>query len=169
MCTSKVCSKCGIEKPSSAFHLSGKPNGSLYSHCKECKKAYRSKRYYAQKANDPIRLWAHRGFHNAKYRAKKSGIPFTLTKEDVTQLVSSQSPTCTYCEVELNFQLYSEDMKDRWDAPSLDRLDPALGYILGNTVLSCYRCNAIKSDATHEELVRIALKVQELIEENNKD
>lgn len=46
--------------------------------------------------------------------------------------------------------------KERRTRPSLDRIIPSLGYIPGNVVLICVRCNAIKQDATAAEIQRVA-------------
>lgn len=47
-------------------------------------------------------------------------------------------------------------MKDRKDSPSLDRIIPNLGYIIQNVVVCCYRCNAIKNEASPDELQQLA-------------
>ena len=39
----KVCGRCGVIQPSSNFHT--RPNGKLYSWCKECSNTYQRKRY----------------------------------------------------------------------------------------------------------------------------
>jgi hypothetical protein len=41
-------------------------------------------------------------------------------------------------------------------SPSCDRIVPALGYVLGNVALLCWRCNHVKGDATAEELEAVA-------------
>ncbi len=42
------------------------------------------------------------------------------------------------------------------NSPTLDRLDPALGYTPENVVVISARANQIKTDATVEELYRVA-------------
>jgi hypothetical protein len=41
-------------------------------------------------------------------------------------------------------------------SPSLDRIDPGQGYVAGNVWVISYRANAIKNDASPEELEMIA-------------
>lgn len=41
-------------------------------------------------------------------------------------------------------------------SPTLDRLIPAKGYVRGNVMVISMRANRIKSDATLEELERVA-------------
>jgi hypothetical protein len=40
----------------------------------------------------------------------------------------------------------------RPDAPSLDKIDPKLGYVPGNIQVISHKANAMKWDATREEL-----------------
>ncbi|SKB50487.1 hypothetical protein SAMN05660880_01353 [Luteibacter sp. 22Crub2.1] len=47
------------------------------------------------------------------------------------------------------------------NSPSLDRIDPALGYVQGNVKVISSRANAIKSNASPEELLRVAAYYQE--------
>lgn len=47
------------------------------------------------------------------------------------------------------------------NSPSLDRIDPALGYVKGNVKVISSRANSIKSNATPEELLRVAAYYQE--------
>lgn len=44
---------------------------------------------------------------------------------------------------------------DRDYSPSLDRIDNRLGYVKGNVIVVSHRANAIKRDATLDELRRI--------------
>jgi hypothetical protein len=47
------------------------------------------------------------------------------------------------------------------NSPSLDRIDPSLGYVQGNVKVISSRANAIKSNASPEELLRVAAYYQE--------
>lgn len=47
------------------------------------------------------------------------------------------------------------------NSPSLDRVNPALGYVRGNVKVISSKANAIKSNATPEELLRVAAYYQE--------
>lgn len=46
-------------------------------------------------------------------------------------------------------------------SPTLDRINPALGYVRGNVRVISSRANSIKSDSTPEELLRVAAYMQE--------
>ena len=104
---------------------------------------------------------------NAKDRARKAGIPFDMSLEDVYDALNTSGGHCVYCGCLLNFQLMKADMNQRRSSPSLDRIVPSKGYTSSNVVVCCYRCNAMKSDATPQELSRLARIVGEIIQERN--
>jgi hypothetical protein len=98
---------------------------------------------------DPkARLFAH-----TKNRARKQGIPFAITIDDLPW-----SDICPILGVPLASTIGSGKgsglSKDF--APSVDRIDNTKGYVPGNVVVVSWRANRIKSDATADELRRIA-------------
>lgn len=83
---------------------------------------------------------------NARNRAKKYGIPFDLSSEDIT--------VPELCPV-LGTPIAKSNGKLNDNSPSLDRLVPALGYVKGNVRVISWRANRIKSDASVEELRKL--------------
>jgi hypothetical protein len=79
----------------------------------------------------------------AKQRAKKAGVPFSITDEDF------EIPE--FCPV-LGGKLESGTKKYHDNSPSLDRVIPELGYVPGNVVVMSFRANRIKGDASRAEL-----------------
>ena len=73
--------------------------------------------------------------HSAKHRCKDSDIPFDIEVEDLV-------PFPLYCPV-LGIQLdWLADARAVVDhAPSIDRLDPSLGYVRGNVTIISNRAN----------------------------
>jgi hypothetical protein len=51
-------------------------------------------------------------------------------------------------------------MGPRPASPSLDRIDNALGYVKGNVRIISFRANALRSNATLEELQAITRDMQ---------
>jgi hypothetical protein len=78
----------------------------------------------------------------ARYRAKKRGIPFTMTHEDIH--ITDACPIC------------GSGMPGGAVAPSLDRLIPSLGYTPENVWVICRQCNVRKNSSSTKDLYRIA-------------
>jgi hypothetical protein len=92
----------------------------------------------------------------AKSKAKKAGVLFNLTIRDLD--------TPGFCPV-LGIELDWGGGGTRDNAPSLDRLVPALGYVKENVRVISYRANRIKNDSSPEEIVRVAIYLCESINE----
>jgi hypothetical protein len=84
---------------------------------------------------------------NARQRALRYGLPFDLTLDDI--LVPEQCPV-------LGIPLRTGEGKASPYSPSLDRIDPRLGYVRGNVLVLSHRANTLKSDATPVELRQVA-------------
>ena len=91
---------------------------------------------------------AERLLQSAYQRARRTGLDFNLPKSDVEHLW----PADGRCPV-LGFRMLLDVEPDR--APSLDRIDPALGYVPGNVRIISLRANRIKGDASPHEMLRV--------------
>lgn len=110
----------------------------------EAYKAQREEQYRRRKQKNPIGVLVN----GARGRAKRKGVPFTITAADL------QQPT--HCPV-LGIELDYANAGLHVDASaSLDRIKPELGYVKGNVIIISWRANRIKCDATPEELLRVA-------------
>ena len=95
--------------------------------------------------------WLSRVLHQAQRRAKRDGLPMTLTQADLL-------PLPTRCPI-LGIRIDYERKPIRGaheDAPSLDRTDSETGYVPGNVRVISSRANRIKNDGTlaeHEAIV----------------
>jgi hypothetical protein len=63
-------------------------------------------------------------------------------------------PSCECCGRRFRLQPVNGVKSD--SSPSVDRIIPSLGYVLGNVALLCWRCNNLKRNATPDELLTIA-------------
>lgn len=87
-------------------------------------------------------------WYSAKARAKKVGVPFSIQVEDIL------IPPC--CPI-LGLPLQRKAGRGGGDAsPSLDRIVPEKGYVVGNIAVISNRANRIKSNASAEEIERVA-------------
>ena len=80
---------------------------------------------------------------SARARAKRDGRSFDITKSDIS--------VPNYCPV-LGIKLEVSEGKFTDSSPSLDRIDNSKGYVKGNIQVISNRANALKKDATVEEL-----------------
>ena len=97
-------------------------------------------------------------FHRSKSRARAKGLEHTITIEDI------KIPT--HCPL-LGIPLQDNTGQGRGNnptSPSLDRLDSSKGYTPDNIWVISNRANEIKSNATLEELERIATAFRAKIE-----
>jgi hypothetical protein len=83
----------------------------------------------------------------AKQRCKKSGVPCTITIDDIF--------IPEFCPI-LGVRLEFGDMATRDNSPSLDRVVPEFGYVPGNVAVISYRANRIKNEGLADEHRRIA-------------
>lgn len=87
-------------------------------------------------------LW----LNNIKFRAKRKGLPFDLTLEDL--------PIPETCPV-LGIPLIMRSGSFHDNSPSIDRLIPEKGYVRGNVAIVSYRANRIKDYGTLDELRKV--------------
>ena len=93
-----------------------------------------------RKHSNPERiLW-----QSAKDRAIKFNLPFDIEISDV--IIPS------HCKI-LGIPLFEGSGKPTANSPSLDRIDPKLGYVKNNIQVISFKANTIKSNATKEELI----------------
>lgn len=92
-------------------------------------------------------LW----LNNIKFRAKKKGIPFNITLDD---LVFPE--TCPVLGIPLRAR--SGSFHD--NSPSIDRNVPELGYVKGNVSIMSYRANRLKMHATLDELRKLIVYME---------
>lgn len=82
----------------------------------------------------------------AKKRASAAGLPFALTVHEIPSIPAR----CPVLGVAIAIG------GERGNSPSLDRVDPARGYVAGNVRVVSWRANRLRSDATAAELFMVA-------------
>jgi len=92
-----------------------------------------------------------RRLFETKYRAKKLNLKFDLTLEDLLSIFPDK---CPVFKTELSWG--HQTGKILPTSPSLDRIDPNKGYVMGNVQWLSNLANAMKNKATKEQLKQFA-------------
>lgn len=90
--------------------------------------------------------WAVVKHSSIRESAGKRGIPFDVTVDDILSL--GRPKYCKYLEVELDYTTTSLQP----NSPSVNRIDPKLGYVKGNLEVISNKANTMLLNATKEEL-----------------
>lgn len=167
----KTCKTCNTPKELNEenFHKRTVSKDGFNDDCKQCacekvsasRKKYADRirtynREYGRRNPDKVKKWNRenrvrnyevRMLHEAKTRATRRGLPFSITKNDFS------IPEC--CPV-LGIVLEIGEQFAKYNSPSLDAIRPELGYVPGNVAVISHRANSIKNDASVEELRRVA-------------
>ena len=121
----KICLKCKNE-------FTGRADKKFCSN--KCRNNYNNSLNYIQRL-----------YKVTKKRALFNNIPFNITEED---LVIPEN--CPVLGIPINRQIGSLSN----NSPSIDKIDPALGYIKGNVWIISMRANRMKSDLSREEIIK---------------
>ncbi len=84
----------------------------------------------------------------SRKRAKRDDREHTIAAEDIEHVTN-----CPVCGVLLERAKGKGNRNDH--SPTLDRFDPAIGYLPGNVFVICWRCNDIKGRGTMEDHLAI--------------
>lgn len=86
-------------------------------------------------------------FNAAKNRSKNKKLDFNLSIEDI--IIPTQ---CPYLNTKFIYGDYNKSM-------SIDRINPNLGYVKGNTEVISTKANRMKNTATKDELILFASNI----------
>lgn len=112
--------------------------------CRERKRALRKLTY----EKSPMNIWAGRIVTGSKKRAREYKIPHTITADYVRNIITD---TCPVFGVKFNFLgFYNNE-----NSPSIDRLDPKLGYVQGNVAIISRKANVIKNAYRSEDILKV--------------
>jgi hypothetical protein len=164
----KSCTRCHVEKAREEFSRASDKGDGRASHCKACRKIEHVRYYSVNKhkvtaytswysannrelCNARLARWRTKNpalslLQSARARARHYGISFNLTIDDITL-----PKLCPVLGLELNYE-YGTKARFSPNSPSIDRIVPSLGYTKGNVEVISWRANAIKTNATPEEL-----------------
>ncbi len=160
----KKCNTCGETKPLNEFHSKTVAKDGLTGHCIIC--GNESLRKSRAGKNEHLNKQARGYYRKARVRrrkerkdyperemviksrgrAKKKKVPHDIKAGDI--IIPKKCPICGAI-------LRTHAGRIGKNNKSLDRIIPKLGYVKGNIIVICRRCNMIKNDATPDEILRI--------------
>lgn len=155
----KKCSKCKQTKPLVEFNKTSSNKDGLSYLCQPCNlkvtRDYRSKNRDKYNLNQKTYRSNTEGFisqllHGAKTRAKKKGFAFSLTNQDIEDMMVKGDMKCSLTGLSMNLESSGRKKANAFKC-SLDRIDSNLGYTLDNVRLVCWAVNQMKADRTDEE------------------
>lgn len=103
----------------------------------------RSRRFKCAIENGDIEFYIKRRIGTVKSRANKNNINFNLDAKYLIDLWNQQSGRCFYSNLPMNNSM-KQDGFQSWDGPSLDRIEPTIGYVKGNVVWCIFGINSFK-------------------------
>ena len=99
-----------------------------------------------------LRMWTL-----AKQRSKRDELPFTITTDDFD--IPERCPV-----LGIKLKCGKGIGGSCGSSPTLDKLIPSLGYVKGNVFVMSRRANAIKSDASPDEIEAVAAWVRKTLD-----
>jgi hypothetical protein len=82
----------------------------------------------------------------AKNRAKVKNLPFNITSKYIWQLWEESGGRCALTKQKFDLTKWGGKGQVNPQAPSIDRIDPKLGYVKGNVRLITYHMNVALTD-----------------------
>lgn len=138
----KMCSSCGVLKEDNLFGFQSRQ-------CSDCK--YEKRKQYKLKHKNRLKKERYTYNHSfqgrlvaliqaAKQRAQKHNLEYTLDREWILDLYAKQTGKCLLTNIEFSIEKPCETNLNPF-SPSLDKINPKLGYTKENTRLVCVGIN----------------------------
>jgi hypothetical protein len=128
----KECSKCHELCSTSNFGFSVRSIDLLSSQCKTCRNCSTSYLKYSKIDN------LEKIYKSYKKNAKSRNLDFSISLEDLNELMTNQMGVCYYSGIPMTFSVKDPNKL------SIDRIDSNLGYFKENIVLCCSAINLMK-------------------------
>ena len=146
--STKICTKCKKVKLLTEFPVY---NNKINSHCYQCKRDYNAKH---QKT--PAGIYQQIKGRNGFYKDH----PFLITQSDFINWYINIPHKCVYCDIEeKELYLWKKIVGGRFRRLTVDCKENKIGYVKGNLVLACDKCNLMKADIlTYSEMREIGQK-----------
>lgn len=140
--TAHVRRRKALKKPGvcSSIFCDRKADNPRFKKCSRCRRYMREYKKARPDKKQPVnyQMW-----HRAKFRAKDHGVPFNIDPSDI--VIPDRCPL-------LGIPIKRGKGVHCRNSPTLDRKKPELGYVKNNVWVISHKANAIKQDATLDEL-----------------
>ena len=154
----KECSACHRVLPLSEFYTKGftaDGNVRYRGQCIHCHIAKTTRDKHKSLKKDPILYRKKLLITNARSRAQKAGLDFSISLEWLDQ------QNLEHCPISKQPFRWRADYAASHEgpdplAPSIDRIDSSKGYTPDNSWVISHRMNAMKNDSTYRELFVLA-------------
>lgn len=164
---SKKCSRCKEEKPALEFRVREDRPGGLDYTCKPCHKQrgldwvkanpekYREQYQKAFRRSYPTPFGRARYMYNtAKVHARTYGVPFEMSVEWI--LAKINAGICEVTGLPFDLTCWGKGQKSNAFGPSLDRIDPTLGYVESNVRVVVWIYNRARGACQDEALLQMS-------------
>ena len=148
-----TCKVCGIEKNCDEFRTTGLRR-KFRGTCRNCQ----NEQERSRRLKNPCRTaeqrkeWRHKNrgsalVSSARVRAREKGLPFDLDATEIQRRIDIGR-----CEL----TGISFDLEGDWNSPSLDRINPSLGYVMENVRIVLLALNLMMNKWGPEKVLQIA-------------
>ena len=154
----KACSRCGEVKPLSEFVRNARSKSGWGAICLVCKA--KGQQVYVESCieKDLVEWKLRQLIRKSKQRARRARVDHNL---DLDYLFNILPDCCPYLGTQFHWEakINCGNRGAHPHSPSIDRIDSSKGYVKGNVAIVSHRANAIKHNATEQELFRIGRAV----------
>lgn len=159
----KVCTRCNIEKPLSAFYLMTNRRGKkvitpacISCSCERSRERRQTDAYRKMDRayTNSVHGRAGRLVRSARTRATAAKMEFNLSLEQITAVLADGK--CQVTGIPFIVEVGEGRGNGRAFGPSLDRIDNTKGYTPENTQVVCWIYNRAKGVQGHREVMKLA-------------
>jgi len=151
----RLCTKCGEEKPLTAFYIRG-IRGTAYSQCKSCccptagpDTKFNSTWYIERFTPEELALFSKLKNLCTKAKLRKQDFDPEINWEYLFDLWENQNERCAYSGLPLSIET------NHPHTVSLDRIDSQQGYVVGNLQLVSAMVNRMKQEFDEELFIEV--------------
>ena len=152
--STKQCTRCGRTLPLLAYGKHRHCKDGLNPECKECNNK-RSREFGKTPSGAYTLIKGRQKYHKSNNPSKYK--PVLISRADFIDWYTNESRVCVYCGLkEEELDKIKDQFLKGYRRLTVDCKDNKLGYVAGNLVLCCRRCNTLKIDFfTYEQMLEI--------------